>query len=141
MDALGASGAQEDLAGTVRRFIASVTSGAYPLTPKGGIRPHQLLDACARSPAIRARYVGLVEDTVARLGRMVRAGQEAAVLRLDVSPDDVASILLAAVIGAQTMLELKVDVDLSRSAATVLSLLAPAPPSPAVPTTRRKRRP
>jgi TetR/AcrR family transcriptional regulator, transcriptional repressor for nem operon len=132
---LGAAGAHDDLATTVQRFIASVVSGAYPLTPKGGIRPHQLLDACARSPAIRARYVALVEDSVARVARMVRSGQDARFLRADVAPDDIASILLAAVIGAQTMLELKVDVDLSRSAATVLSLLA-APASPPATTPR-----
>ena len=119
-----ASGAGDDLADTVQRFIASVTSGAYPLTPRGGIRPHQLLDACARSPAIRARYVALVEDSITRVARMVRTGQDARVLRADVIADDVASILLAAIIGAQTMLELKVDVDLSRSATTALSLLA-----------------
>jgi TetR/AcrR family transcriptional repressor of nem operon len=136
---LGAAGAHEDLGTTVQRFIASVMSGAYPLTPKGGIRPHQLLDACARSPAIRARYVALVEDSITRVSRMVRSGQDAHLLRADASPDDVASILLAAVIGAQTMLELKVDVDLSRTASTMLSLLAARAPASKLPRRARRR--
>ena len=41
----------------VRRFVDAVGSGAYPLMATAGkgplFRPHQLLDACARSPIVR----------------------------------------------------------------------------------------
>ncbi len=45
-----------DLAGIAMRFLEALASGRYPLTRKGGVRPYQLLDACARSPRIRAEY-------------------------------------------------------------------------------------
>ena len=43
------------LTAIVVRFLEAIRSGAYPLTHKGGVRPHQLLQACARSPVVRAR--------------------------------------------------------------------------------------
>lgn len=111
------------LEATVRRFLESVATGAYPLTRPGGVRPHQLLDACARSPAIRDRYVALVMDSVGRVREVVKAGQGTGALRADVDPEQVAGVLLAAVIGAQTMLELRVPMDFARAAETVLALL------------------
>ena len=108
------------------RFLASVVSGAYPLTRKGGPRPHQLLDACARSKKIRARYVALVADSIARLTRVIEASQDEGTVRSDVAARDVAPILLAAVIGAQTMIELDAPLDLGRSGTALLALLARA---------------
>ncbi len=55
LDALiGATGQDDDLAGVVARFLQGLSTGAYPLTRAGGVRPYQLLDACARSPATSA---------------------------------------------------------------------------------------
>jgi AcrR family transcriptional regulator len=108
------------------RFLASVVSGAYPLTRKGGPRPHQLLDACARSKTIRARYVALVADSIARLARVIEASQDEGTVRSDVKARDVAPILLAAVIGAQTMIELDAPIDLPRSGTALMKLLARA---------------
>ncbi|HEY2516833.1 MAG TPA: TetR/AcrR family transcriptional regulator, partial [Polyangiaceae bacterium] len=48
----------DGLAKTATRFVRAVASGEYPLMREGGVRPHQLLDACARSPSIRKKYVG-----------------------------------------------------------------------------------
>ncbi|HWB76111.1 MAG TPA: TetR/AcrR family transcriptional regulator [Nannocystaceae bacterium] len=106
-----------NLATVASRFLSAAATGAYPLTRKGGVRPHQLIDACMRSPAIRARYVGLVRDAIDRL---------AAIVANDVAPAharEVATFLLAAVIGAQTMLELGVPIDLPRTGASLLTLL------------------
>jgi AcrR family transcriptional regulator len=124
---LGSGEPTVDLGAIIQRFIETMVSGSYPLTREGGVRPHQLLDACVRSPKIRARYVALVEDTLIRLGRLVRGGQASGLLRDDVDAAQVASILLAAVIGAQTMIELRVPVDLPRAAQAVLAMVsAPA---------------
>lgn len=109
----------------VGRFLASVVSGAYPLTRKGGPKPHQLLDACARSKKIRARYVALVADAIARLARVIEASQDEGSLRSDVKPTEIATILLAAIIGSQTMLELDAEIDLPRTGAAMMTLLAP----------------
>lgn len=108
-----------ELALTVRRFIKSIASGDYP----GGVKPHQLVDACLRSPIIRERYVELVKLSIGRLTELVRAGQGSA-LRTDVEAGEVAALLLAVVIGAQTMMELELPIDYAKIARTMLELLA-----------------
>jgi len=113
------------LARTMARFVGAVAAGEYPLMREGGIRPHQLLDACARSPAIRAKYVALAEESVSRLARVVKGDQKAGTLRDDVDARSVATLLLAAIIGAQTMNELRMKLDLARTGASLLKLLAP----------------
>lgn len=107
----------------VGRFLEAVASGAYPLTREGGPRPHQLLDACARSKKIRTRYVSLVGDAIARLARVVAASQAEGQVRGDVDAAHVATVLLAAVIGAQTMIELDAPLDLLGAGTTLTGLL------------------
>ena len=120
LDALFAGGT---LPATAARFVETIGSGAYPLTRPGGVRPHQLLEACARSPAVRARYVGLIELSLERLRALIGGDREG--LRHDVAAEDVAALLMAAVIGAQTMLELEVPLHPRRLARALLTLLAP----------------
>lgn len=123
-----------DLRAIVRRFVASIASGAYPLTRPKGPRPHQLLDACARSPAVRARYVALIEQTIGR----VRAALAATPARAELDPDVAARVLLAAVIGAQTMLELGVRLDVPRAARELVRLITGTAASPARASPRRR---
>jgi AcrR family transcriptional regulator len=120
-------GDEEDsgLAKTAARFIRAVAAGDYPLMREGGVRPHQLLDACARSPAVREKYIALAEESVQRLARIVKADQKAGRARDDADARGVATILLAAIIGVQTMNELQMKLDLPRTAATMLRLLEP----------------
>ena len=127
---LGAPGGEADLGETVARFVSSISSGEYPLTRAGGVKPHQLLDACARSPRVRAQYVALVADTLARLGTTVKAGQHARIVRDDVDADSVATVMLAAVVGAQTMLELGLPLAVDRAATTIVTMLATRAPPP-----------
>jgi AcrR family transcriptional regulator len=122
-----------DLRAVVQRFLGAVASGGYPLMKKGGVRPHQLLDACARSPVIRRRYVALVADSIGRLTEVIVHSQDANTVRDDVPARDVAAIALAAIIGAQTMMELRVSpeaplIDPLRAGATMLTLLAAKAP-------------
>jgi TetR/AcrR family transcriptional repressor of nem operon len=134
------------LAATFGRFVSAVSRGEYPLMRGGGVRPHQLLDACVRSPAIRDRYVGLVQDSIERLGRIVDLGQAAGIVRGDVPSAQVATMVLAAVIGAQTMAELRIELDLAGAAASFLTVLgqsgasAPAIPPAAAVRARSPRR-
>jgi AcrR family transcriptional regulator len=118
---LGAEG--DDLAAIAQRFVLALESGAYPLTRKGGIRPYQLLDACARSRAIRTQYVSLVNETIRRLAEATRRGQVAKHVRADLSPDAIGLLLVTSVIGVQTLLDLDVAVDIPKSAAALLTLL------------------
>ena len=110
----------------VQRFLVSVQSGIYPLLGKpGGVRPHQLVDACVRNPVIRARYVGLVASSIDRLAAAVSDGQFRKRVRKDVDAGRVATLLLALIIGGQTMLELGVPLDLVDAARHLMLLLSP----------------
>jgi len=126
LDALmGAAGDADDLAPLVERFVGALASGAYPLTRAGGVRPYQLLDACARSPAIRAQYVALVREAIARLAGGLRGGQRRRAVRRDLPADDLATLLVAAVIGVHTLVDLDVALDLGSSGTTIVKLLGP----------------
>ena len=120
---LGA-GEAEDLATIVRRFAEALEGGTHPLTRAGGVRPYQLLDACARSPAIRQRYVALVAESTDRLAQVLHSHQQGGAVRDDVDPRHLATLLEALVIGLETMHDVEVPVDLEASAATLLRLLA-----------------
>jgi AcrR family transcriptional regulator len=124
LDALLGGGDEPfDFAVAAQRFVQAVDSGEYPLTKKGGVRPHQLLEACARSAAVRRRYVALVVESIDRLEAALDRGRRDRSLRRDVDPRSLAAILLATVVGAQTLLELEVPIDLQRAAITVLQLV------------------
>jgi AcrR family transcriptional regulator len=111
---------------TVRRFVSSIAAGLYPITRKGGVRPYQLYDACARSPAVRARYVDLIGVAIAKLALLVAEEQQAGKLRGDVDAGNAAALMLALVIGAHTMLDLEVPLDYAELARAALALLQPA---------------
>ncbi len=110
------------LPATVERFVEAVGIGAYPLMRRQGVRPHQLLEACARSPNVREHYVALIATSLERIAALVRRGQ-ADELRADVAPAEVATLMMALVIGAQTLMELDVALDARRLAAAVMKLL------------------
>jgi AcrR family transcriptional regulator len=105
-----------------QRFLGAVERGEYPLMGKGGVRFHQLLAACARSKAIRNRYVALVEQSESLLCGVVAQGQRAGSIRADVPAAEAARLLLAVVIGVQAMMDLGVDVDVSATARAVLAM-------------------
>ena len=113
-----------DLATLALRFVAAAGSGRYPLTKKGGVRPHQLIDACVRSPAVRKRYVAFVRDAIDRLAMVIAHDQRTRTLRDDVDAHAIATALLAAIIGAQTMLELGLPLDLGKIGQGLLGALA-----------------
>jgi AcrR family transcriptional regulator len=115
------------LSTAIERFLATVANGAYPLMASAGrpqVRPHQLLDACARSPVVRQRYAALVGGAIDTVAHLVGHDQDERGVRDDVEPEPVASLALALVIGAQTMAEIGVPLDASRVAETVERMLA-----------------
>jgi TetR/AcrR family transcriptional repressor of nem operon len=112
----------------VKRFVDAVGSGAYPLMATGGkgplVRPHQLLDACARSPIVRERYRDLVQLSVGAVAGLVKSDQDEGAVRSDVDPETVATMALALVIGAQTMNDLGLALDPARLAGAIERMLA-----------------
>jgi len=111
-------------AGVAQRFVEASASGRYPLMPKGGIRPYQLLDACARSPVLRDRYVALVKMFVARVAELVAEGQAAGALRKDVDPSHAGTLALALIVGVQTLADVGMPMHLEALAPDVVKLLA-----------------
>src|SRR5262249_29242412 len=122
------AGATEDdeggLAETTRRFVNAFHAGGYPLMTAHGVRPHQLIQACARSPKIRERYVELIRAGVLRLGQVVHVDQAKRRVRTDVEYEEIAQLLIAIIAGAQTLWDIGVDVDVPRMAKAVLRMLS-----------------
>jgi TetR/AcrR family transcriptional regulator, transcriptional repressor for nem operon len=113
------------LEATAARFLGAAASGVYPLMGKSGVRPHQLLDACVREPRIGARYVGLVVEVIGRVEAILRREPS---VRGDVDARQTATLVLAMVIGIQTMMELGVPMDLAEVARTALILVGNSKP-------------
>ncbi len=111
----------------IERFLTAVEGGTYPLLSRRGARPavpmSQLLEACGRSVAVRARYAALVDASISALEGLVKRDQAAGVLREGASGEDLAKLLLAIIVGAQTMAEIGVSIDASRLAGAVLALV------------------
>ncbi len=112
-----------DLERTVEGFVAMVADGTYPLAPGGGVKPHQLLDACARSDRVKELYVTLTEEAIARVARIARATQRGGRLRTDVPARSMARMLVALVLGTQIMMELGVEIDVKQLARSALRAL------------------
>lgn len=123
LDALLEGTDDDDLATVAARFAGAFADGTYPLGPGGRVKPHQLLQACARSERVRGLYVKLIGEAIARLRATIRVSQEGGTMRDDVDDEALAAMLLALVIGAQTMVELGAPLDLSETTNTVMVLL------------------
>ncbi len=124
---LGPAGSStvQDLGEIITRFIPALSSGGYPLTGSGGMRPYQLLDACARSRRIRGQYVALVQDCISRLAKSAAVSQKRGVIRRDLAPDQLGLLLVLVVIGVHTLHDLDVPIDLAAGAAQLLNLVSP----------------
>jgi AcrR family transcriptional regulator len=142
LDAIIATGSHEhDLAQTVARFtddIARLTAGSQGallgLPVPGGagraIQFHRLIEACARSPRIRARWVALVREAIERVAKAANSGQLAGSVRSDVEAERIGTLLVALALGALAALESGVPFDPAHARDAVLALLAPARANP-----------
>lgn len=117
-------GEAEDLLTMVQRFLTEMVSGTYPITQKAGLRPHQLLEACARNEAIKKRYLELVSDSIRRLTANVQRSQDQQQLNQNIDPEQIASLLLGLAIGVHTMYDLDYPIDFAKGSMTLLQLLA-----------------
>lgn len=124
LDALIATGdAALDLERTVRAFAAAHASGLFP--GHTTVTAWQFMQACARSPALRQRYVALLGEAVQRVGHAARKAQDAGTARSGVDPKQIGLVLVGLVIGAETLSDLGLEYDVMRAADAVLALLAP----------------
>jgi len=109
----------------LERAIAAFAAMSSParFVSFGQIPPHQFFAACARSRELRKYYVGFLEEARSRIIKAIRAGQAARRMRADVDPAATASLLVAIVLGVETMGELHFPIDLAGGAAALLTLL------------------
>jgi AcrR family transcriptional regulator len=119
---MAARGAELDLSGIIAAFAEAVSGGTFDAL--GAVPLHQFLAACARSDALRRRYVKVIEATRERLAESVRAAQRAGRVRGDVDPFHTAGLLVAIGLGVGTILELKVSFDAKGHARSLDTLLA-----------------
>ena len=119
-DAILATGGYEhDLAQTVMRFTDDI---ARP------IQFHRLIEACTRSPRIRARWIALVREAVERVAKAALEGQTTGSVRSDVDAEQIGTLLISLALGAVAALESGVPFDPVRARDAVLALLsAPRP--------------
>lgn len=122
-------GAALSLRTVAERFVGSVKAGTYPLMPPRGKKPmvsmQQLLAACARSKQVRDRYRGLVETSMGAVQALAFTDQQTRAVRSDVDPAALGQLMLAIIIGAQTMGELGVTVDPEALTSAMLTMLSP----------------
>lgn len=135
LDAIVPTGAEaHDLERTVRRY-ADATIGLLQLRERSG-RPgapgaagvplHRILEACARAPALRARFVALLGEAGERVARTAAAGQRGRAVRADVPPETIGSLLVTIALGVLATIDAGGAIDAAATRDAVLALLAPA---------------
>ena len=115
--------APEDLDRTVAQYVGMVARQAPAVSGTGGWRYHHTLAACARSPALQARYASLQGEAMARVARAAQAGQRAGRVRKDVPARALAEILVILTMGIGVMLDLEIPFDLDGGARALKALL------------------
>ena len=120
--------AGQRLRSVVARFVDAVQDGRYPLMALGGnaptIKPHQLLDACARSEVVRDRYRQLVEASIEGVKALVQLDQVEGGIRPDLDPSMAAKLALCTIVGAQTLGEVGVELGAIKLATFVEALFS-----------------
>jgi len=133
LDAVIATGDDaHDLERTIERFVSSLAAAASPshggqeVRPVlGGVQLYRLVEAAARSPLIRERLVGIVQQAVERVTRAAAAGQMRSAVRRDMDPQHGAELLVVAALGLIGAVELGVPLDLRAIQRTMATLLNP----------------
>jgi len=137
LDAIIATGDEaHDLERTIERFAEAAgaavaarrdeaaspgESGMLPFAL--GFAFHRLLEGVWRSADLRARFVHLVREGMARVAAATRHGQQAGTIRRDVDAEDLAFSLAALALGVITAIETGVRFDAPRVRTAVQKLL------------------
>ncbi|MFN2425669.1 MAG: TetR/AcrR family transcriptional regulator [Candidatus Binatia bacterium] len=128
---IATGGGAGDLEETVERFTAAAAVAAGPKAlrlPAFSMDIHRVLDACARSPKLRKRFVALMTGGAERVAAAVASGQQAGSIRVDVDAAVLGRILTILAFGVLTAIDTGVPVDLGPARDAVLRLLAPSDP-------------
>jgi AcrR family transcriptional regulator len=107
--------------------ILETGHGELGLAPPGAgraIQLHRLIEACARSPRIRERWVALVREATLRLANAVGDAQAADGLRSDVEAEQIGALLVGLALGAVAARESGVPFEPVRAREAVFALLS-----------------
>lgn len=121
------AGVMERVMGGFLDAILETGHGELGLAPPGAgraIQLHRLIEACARSPRIRERWVALVREAIERVAKAVGQGQVAESVRGDVEAEQIGTLLVSLALGAVAALESGVPFDPARAHDAVLALLS-----------------
>jgi AcrR family transcriptional regulator len=132
LDAIIPTGAEvHDLERTVRRY-ADATVGLLQLRERtgragaplaAGVPLHRILEACSRSPGLRARFVALLGQAAERVARTAAAGQRGGAVRADVPPQTIGALLVTLALGFLAAIDAGAPVDAPAARDAVLALL------------------
>jgi len=130
LDAVIATGdSAHDLEQTVSRFAdaASLAGHRHARPLALSIDLHRVLDACARSPVLKKRFVTMFSGGASRVADAVARGQQAGAVRRDVDAATLGSLLTILALGVVTSIDMGVPIDFEGLRDTALRLLtAPA---------------
>lgn len=122
LDLIDGEGAHaDDLEHTIDRFVGALSQRQLPA--HSGRVIDELLQASARSPELRERFLELHAEILARVTRATRRGQASGKLRSDVEPSELATMLVALGLGVLMIRDADVPLEPDRIAAAVLRLL------------------
>lgn len=115
-----------DLEHTVDRFALAVAAGPEQGAPDAlSVGLHRVLDACARSPVLRARFVTMLQDGARRLMTTTQHGQQAGTVRDDVDAGQLGQLLMFVALGVLAAVDTGVPFDPHGVRAAALRLLQP----------------
>jgi AcrR family transcriptional regulator len=122
--------AQLDLGRTIRTFVAMTAAGEGATVGTPAWQFRHTLAACARIPALRARYLALQQRGIARVAAAAAAGQRAGAVRGDLDPRTIAEVMVVLSLGVSAATEVGVAFDLRAGGAALEQLLLSARAAP-----------
>lgn len=131
LDAIIATGDDaRGLEDTIDRFVAAVdaASSTGPRLPALEINIHRVLDACARSEALRQRFVALMLGGTERLTAVIKRGQQGGAIRRDVDAAALGHVLVMLALGFLTGADTGVPINAVPARRVALQLLSATPP-------------
>ncbi|MCG8592042.1 MAG: TetR family transcriptional regulator [Proteobacteria bacterium] len=130
MDAVIASGAPEsDLVTTITRYVKLAAGDldehgrTQARRTPGVVEFHQLLAACARSEAIREKFVSILREATQRLSDTVSAAQQAGHARADLPPDALAALLMVMALGVRIAADIALPLNVHKTQDAALRLI------------------
>lgn len=124
-----------DLEEIVHRYVHIAAVGLNAPLPEGDDETEplfrtpfdQILAACQRNEALRARFASILRGAADRVAEVIRRAQERGVARADVDAAAVGPLLILIALGVRIGAELELNFDVRRTRAAALQLLGPRP--------------